>query len=189
MAILLSSNITAANIGGILSVNTNPLINTATYAMTGLSCNLTANAQTNGNLAQTNTLSCKFNETGMYEIQGMLFFGHHNTGGNAANVGMNVGFGNSGTATISTIKYVMIGRANGTTITTNLITTTAQSVVIPNTTGSLANSTNNSDYLLINGYLNVSAVGTVNIQIASANSVNANLNVSSNSFVLYTKIG
>lgn len=179
---------TQANVGGVLHVPKSPLINLATQAFTGLTCNVTANAQTNSNLAQTNVMSCTFNEQGMYRLDGMLFYGTTSGAqGSNASVGMNLGF--AGTSTVASIKYAVSGRANGTTIFSNLITTTAQTTIITNVAQSIANSTNNSDYLILSGYLNVSAVGTLAIGIASANSLNANLNVSTNSYVVYTKIG
>jgi hypothetical protein len=187
-----TANVATLNVLGVLSANATPIINLSTRAMTALTCNLTANAQTANFTNTTNILSCTFNEQGMYSIYGMIFYGHYNASGqgaNAANIGMNIAFGNSGTATVSSIKYAAHGRANGATIFSNLITTTAQSTIIPNTSGTIANSTNNTDYLVLTGYLNVSAVGTINIQIASVNSANANLNVSTNTYIVYTKIG
>jgi len=172
---------------GAIKVPASPTTNTVTQVMTGLSANLTANLTTNGNSAQTNTLSVTFNEAGMYRIDGMILLGSNN-GANVANAGMNIAFGNTGTATIATIKYAVQGRANGTTIVSNLISTTAQSVILA-AASTFANSTNATDYLVLTGYMNVSAVGTVNIAFASANSANLSFNVMPNTYIVYTKIG
>src|ERR1700733_4579134 len=99
--ILVTQNTYTGNciVTSLLLANANPLVNLATRAMTGISANLTANAQTNSNLAQTTILGCTFNETGMYAIEGMIFYGT-TVSTNASNVGMNIGWGNTGTAKI-----------------------------------------------------------------------------------------
>ena len=182
-----TSNLASINCLGTLAANASPLINLATRGMTGLANNTIANIVTT-NLPVTNVFTTSFNEAGMYSIEGMIFYGFNSTivTPNTSNVGMNATF--NGSATIASVKYAITGRANGTTLVSNLITTKAQTALIPNTQG-YANSTNNTDYLVLTGYLNVSAAGLVNIQFNGINTANANLNVCTNSYVVYTKIG
>lgn len=188
MAQLLASNVTGSlNVTGVVSVNASPLTNTTTQVETGLANFLTANVQTTSVITSTNVLSCTFNETGIYDVTGLILLGFNKATSNASNLGLNVAIG--GTATINVIQYSFAGKANGTTQISNLSTTTAQTVIIPNSSGSIANSTNATDYLILSGSIKINAVGTINLQLAAANTLNGNVNVGTNSFVLYTKIG
>lgn len=188
MAILLASNVTGTlNVTGVVTVNASPMTNTGTQVETGLACFLTANAQTTGVITSTNVLSCTLNETGVYDVFGYILLGFNKATSNAANLGLNAAV--SGTATINNIMYSYTGRANGVNQLTNLVITTAQTVIIPNASGSIANSTNNTDYLILTGTLKTNAVGTINLQFAAANTLNGNVNVMSNSYIIYTKTG
>lgn len=189
MAQLLASNVAGTlNVTGIVTMNATPLSNLETRPCTAVSANMVANVQTTATLTSTNVLTCNITETGLYEIWAFIAFGQSGVAGaNAINVGMNIRF--AGAATIGAIKYSAQGRSNGTTIMTNLITTAAQTAVIPNTTGSIAISTTNADYLILAGVMTVTATGNINIGFGAANTLNSNLNISSNSTVVYTKIG
>lgn len=192
LANIATGNIVTANIGtgnftGTVASIGSPLSNTVTREVTGLSCNLTANLVTNGNSAQTNTLSVTFNETGLYQVEGLLLLGSNNAA-NVANGGCNIAFGNTGTATIATVQYAVQGRANGVSIQSNLIRTTAQTAVLTaaqNFSGSISANC----YLVLTGYIKISGAGTVNIALASANSANLSFNLMPNTYVVYTKIG
>lgn len=189
MAQLLASNVAGTlNVTGVVTMNASPLSNLETRVVTAISANMVANVQTTAVLTATNTLTCNITETGLYEIWAMIAFGQSGAAGaNAANIGMNIRF--AGAATIGSIKYSAQGRSNGNTIMSNLITTAAQTAVIPNTTGSMAISTTNADYLILAGVINITATGNINIGFGAANTLNSNLNICSNSTVVYTKIG
>jgi len=188
MAKLLDSNVTGVlNVSSTLLAPASKPTNTESRVTSILTNNLTANIQTTLTMAATNVLSVTFNETGLYEIWAFISFGGNIKTTNAANLGMNVGF--AGSATIGNIKYTAQGRANGVTVMPNLVSTGAQTAIIPNTAGNIANSTNNTDYLILAGVINITATGNINIQFGAANTTNANLNISSNSTVVYSKLG
>jgi hypothetical protein len=177
------ANMASMNISSTIVATGSPLTNTVTRVMTGVSNNLTAQVAMSATLTSTNVLSCTLNEAGMYAMQGMIFLGGNN-GSNVVNSGMNIGF--AGSVTINKIQYALVGRSNGVTITTNLITTGAQTIIIAKGT-QLSNSTNGTDYLIINGYMNVTS-GNINVQFATPNTINCSANVMSNSYILYEKI-
>jgi hypothetical protein len=181
------ANLAAVNVSGTLTAPASVPTNTETRVSSLLTANMTANVQTTLTMTSTNVLSVTFNETGLYEIWGFIAFGGNIKTTNVANLGMNVGF--AGSATIGSIKYTAQGRANGVTVMPNLVTTGAQTAIIPNTAGSIANSTNNTDYLILAGVIRISAIGNVNLQFGAANTTNANLNLCSNCTIVYTKLG
>jgi hypothetical protein len=164
---------------------------------------LVTNAQTaittsGGNTAQTtNVFSLTFNEVGMYSVEGLMILGANlNGSSNASNIGVNVAFFNSGTAAFNYVGISHAGYCNTAPVGSSQLLGKAQTTISlangSTTNVSLSNAvgTNTAvDFIVINGVINVSAVGTGNVSICSKNTTNGNLIIMSNSYLTITKIG
>lgn len=199
-----NANIVYDQVNNYLNINANItasntfMVNTNTRVQTGLAANMTANVQTTGTITGANILPVFFNEPGMYAFDGMIFVSATTAAGqNASNVGVNIAFLNSATATVNTVRLGITCRTNGNTTMVNTIGTNAQTAVLPVAaavqTGSLstpvAATPFSNDYLDIQGIVTINAAGMAQTQIAAANTLNNNLQIWSNSYIVFTKIG
>jgi hypothetical protein len=198
MAILLASNISSINCGGVISANTSPLTNVATQAVTGI---YAFNQDTGMALTSTTTLvpdqnlSISINETGNYKIDG--FFGFYSTAAAIAAANGVTKLTIGGTAVIKSLMMGTVSGSSGAGVSIGANTNTATAGI---TTTAAANANvqvfvvqslkqYQPDVVIMSGFVQISTVGTLFPMWAPAVSTLNNITRSANCYFGVVKIG